>query len=175
MHYSKPSDFQRFVLKKDSDTVAITTSEECRLAAVSMALQAARSIDIVSRQLDAQMYDNTEFCDAIAKLVTGSRRARVRALLRNADPVVKHGHRLLALAHRLSTFVELRIPSNEFDEYNSAFLIVDGSGVIYRTLSDTFEGIVNFNDPRKARELGRQFDAMWQTSRSDVNLRRAYV
>ena len=175
MHYSKPSDFARFVLKKDDETVAISTSEECRLAALSLARQAARSIDIVSRQLDAQMYDSEEFCDAVAKLITGSRRARVRALLRYTDPVVKHGHRLLALSHRLSSFIELRIPSNEFDEYNSAFLIVDGAGVVHRTLADTFEGTASFNDPRRARELGRQFEAMWQTSKSDVNLRRAHV
>lgn len=175
MHYTKASDFQRFVLKREAETVAISSSEECRLAALSMARQAARSIDIVSRQLDAQMYDNADFCDAVAKLITGSHRARVRALLRHTDPVVKHGHRLLALAQRLSSYIELRIPSHEFDEYNSAFLIVDQTGVVYRTLSDTFEGTVSFNDPRKAMELGRQFEAMWQTSRSDVNLRRAHL
>jgi hypothetical protein len=69
----------------------------------------------------------------------------------------------------------MRIPAREFDEYNSAFLIVDGAGVIYRTLSDTFEGTVSFNDPRKAQELDRQFEAMWQSATPDPNLRRAHL
>ena len=82
MHYSKPSDFEQFALKEDSQAVVIDTGEACRLAALSMVRQAARSIEIVSRQLDPQMYDNREFCDAVARLITTSRRVRVRALLR---------------------------------------------------------------------------------------------
>jgi hypothetical protein len=175
VHYSRPSDFERFVLKQDSQTVAIDTSEACRLAAISMARQSARSIDIVSRQLDPRMYDNADFCEAVSKLLVGSMRARVRVLLRDTDAVVKHGHRLVSLSQRLSSFIEMRIPAREFDEYNSAFLIVDGAGVIYRTLSDTFEGTVSFNDPRKAQELDRQFEAMWQSATPDPNLRRAHL
>jgi hypothetical protein len=175
VHYSQPSDFNRFVLKKDAQTVAVDSSEACRLAALSMVRQAARSIDIVSRQLDAQMYDNQDFCDAVSQLIVGSRRVRLRALLRYPDPVVKHGHRLVTLSQRLSSFIELRVPAREFDEYNAAFLIVDGAGVVYRTLSDTFEGTASFNDPRKAQELTRQFESMWQTATRDINLRRSYL
>jgi hypothetical protein len=175
MHYSQPSDFERFVLKKDAQSVAIDSSEECRLAALSMVRQAARSIDIVSRQLDPQMYDNEDFCEAVSQLVVGSRRAQVRVLLRYTDPVIKHGHRLVTLSQRLSSFISLRIPAKEYDEYNAAFLIVDGAGVIYRTLSDTFNGTANFNDPRKAQELTRQFEEMWQTATLDANLRRAHL
>ena len=80
MPYSRPSDFEAFRLKNDGETVAIDTSEECRVAALSMARQAARSIEIVSRSLDPAIYDNAEFADAVSELVTGSRRARVRAL-----------------------------------------------------------------------------------------------
>lgn len=175
MHYTRPSDFKRFVLKKDSQTVAIDTSEACRLAALSMVRQATRGIEIVSRQLDPQMYDNREFSEVVNKLIVGSRRARVRALLRHPDTVVKRGHRLVTLSQRLSSFIELRVPAREFDEYDAAFLIVDGVGVIYRTLSDRFEGTVNFNNPRMARELSRQFEEMWQTALLDSGLRRAYL
>lgn len=175
MHYSRPSDFERFALKKDDQTVDIDTSEACRLAALSMARQASRSIDIVSRRLDPQMYDNEEFCQAVSRLVTGSRRARVRVMLREIEPVTKHGHRLLNLAHRLSTFIEMRVPAPEFDDYNGALLIVDGAGYIERKLSSRFEASVNFNDARTARELGRQFEEMWQTAVPDMNLKRSHI
>ncbi len=175
MHYSRPSDFERFVLKEDSQTVAIDTSEECRLAALSMVRQAARGIDIVSRRLDPQMYDNREFSEAVNMFVVGSQRARVRALLRHTDAVVKRGPRLVTLFQRLSSFIELRVPAREFDEYNAAFLTVDGVGVIHRALSDRFEGTVNFNDPRMARELTRQFEEIWQTALPDAGLRRTHL
>lgn len=175
VHYSRPSDFERFVLKKDSQTVDIDTSDACRLAAVSMARQAARSIEIVSRKLDPPMYDNDDFCQAVSRLVTGSRRARVRVLLRQVDPVMRHGHRLLNVAHRLSSFIEMRVPAPEYDDFNGAFLVVDGTGIIDRRLSDRFEARVSFNDPRAAQELRRQFEEMWQTSVSNANLRRSYI
>lgn len=175
MRYSRPSDFERFLLKEDSESVDIDTSEACRMAAVSMARQAARSVEIVSRNLDPHMYDNADFCDAVTQLVIGSRRARVRALLRDTNRVVKGGHRLVPLAQRLASFIELRVPAQEHDEYNAAFLIVDGTGVIYRRLSDRFEASVNFNDPRFAGELGRQFEEMWQTAVPDINLRRSHL
>jgi hypothetical protein len=175
MPYSHPSDFERFVLKADAGSVDIDTSEACRLAALSMVRQAARSVEIVSRNLDPKMYDNAEFCDAVSQLVVGSRRARVRALMHDTEPVVKHGHRLVPLAQRLPTFIELRVPAKEYDDYNAAFLIVDGAGFIYRRQSDRFEATVDFNNPRRAGELARQFEEMWQTAVPDVNLRRSHL
>jgi len=175
VHYSKPSDFEKFALKEDSQAVVVDTGEACRLAALSMVRQATRSIEIVSRQLDPQMYDDRDFCEAVTQLVTTSRRARVRALVRYTEPVVKQGHRLVTLSHRLSTFIEMRVPAREFDEYNAAFLIVDGAGVIYRTLSDGFEATVNFNGARMAQELSRQFESMWQSASPDANLRRSHL
>ena len=175
MRYSRPSDFERFLLKEDSESVDIDTSEACRIAAVSMARQAARSIEIVSRNLDPPMYDNAEFCDAVSQLVVGSRRARVRAVIRDTDRIVKGGHRLVPLAQRLASFIELRVPAKEYEEFNAAFLIVDGAGVIHRRLSDRFEATVNFNNPRMAGELARQFEEMWQTAAPDVNLRRSHL
>ena len=175
MHYSRPSDFENFVLKQDSQAVVVDTSEACRLAALSMVRQAARSIDMVTRHLDPQVYDNSEFCQAVSQLIVGSQRARVRVLLRHTDPIVKRGHRLVTLSQRLSSYIEMRLPAKEFDEYNAAFLIVDTVGVIYRTHSDRFDGTVNFNDPRGARDLGHQFEEMWQTAAPDANLRRSYL
>ena len=175
MHYSRPSDFAHFLLKEDARTVDIDSSEACRLAALSMARQAVRSIEIVSRRLDPEMYDNTDFCDALSQLVVGSRRARTRALLHHIDPVLRRGHRLVTLAHRLSSFIEIRVPAPEFHEHNSAFLIADGAGVIHRHLSDRFKASVDFNNPQLARELGRQFEDMWQTAVPDINLRRSHL
>ena len=128
MHYSRPSDFEHFLLKEDAQAVAIDTGETCRLAALSMARQATRSIDIVSRQLDPQMYDNRDFCDALSQLITGSRRAQVRALLRHTDPVVKHGHRLVTLSQRFSSYIEIRVPEREAEVFKLAASVVEEQG-----------------------------------------------
>ena len=174
-HYSGPADFERLVLKEDTESVDIDSSEACRLAALSMARQAARSIEIASRQLDPEMYDSNDFCEALSRLVVSSRRTRVRALLHHVEPVVRRGHRLVTLAQRLSSYIEIRVPAPEFHEHNTAFMIADGAGVIHRLLSDRFEAGVSFNNPQLARELGRQFEDMWQTAVPDINLRRSHL
>ena len=68
-----------------------------------------------------------------------------------------------------------RTKCSKSDEYNGAFLIVDGAGLVHRMASDAFQGTVNFNDPRMAKELTRQFEEMWPTAVPDANLRRAHL
>lgn len=175
MRYSRPQDFEHLGLKKYDERVEIDTSEACRLAVLSMARQAVRSLEIVSRRLDPAVYDDADFVDAVAQLCLGSPRVRVRVLVREPAPIVKRGHRLLALAQRLSTFIDIRVPSREHADYNSAFFLADGAGVVYRTLADRYEAKVSFNDPRGAQELGKLFEEMWQTASPDPNLRRTYL
>lgn len=175
MHYSKPEDFLSLTLKEFSETVEIDTSDACRLASLSMARQAARSIDIVSRNLDPPVYDNQEFEDALSDLVVGSSRARVRILVLKPDALVKQGHRLLGLTQRLTSYMEMRVPAREHRDYNAAFLVVDEIGSIYRSHSDRYEGMVKFNDRVAAMELERQFEEMWTSAVADANLRRTYL
>ena len=175
MHYSKPEDFAKLTLKEFAETVEIDTSEECRLASLSMARQARRTIEIVSRELDPPVYDNQEFEDALSDLVVGSNRAQVRILVMQPEVVVKHGHRLLQLTQRLTSFMEMRVPAPQYKDYNSAFMIVDDIGAIYRTHADRYEGTVKFNDRVAAMDLKRQFEEMWASAVPDVNLRRTYL
>jgi len=172
MHYARPEDFEHLVLKQYADPIEVDTSDACRLAAISMARQARRSLEIVSRDLDPAIYDDADFVEAVSQLCLGSPRVRVRILVRDAPVIVKHGHRLLPLAHRLSTFIDIRVPGREHADYNSGFLIADAAGVIYRTLADRYEATVSFNDPRTAQDLGKLFEEMWQAASPDPNLRR---
>jgi len=50
-------------------------------------------------------------------------------------------------------------------------LIVDERGYIFQEVSDRYEGVVNFNDPSTARHYARLFDRMWESARTDPNLR----
>ena len=175
MRYSKPEDFANLTLKEHSETVEIDTSDECRLASLSMARQAARSIDIVSRHLDPLVYDNREFEEALSDLVVGSNRAKVRILVLQPDALVKQGHRLLTLTQRLSSYMDMRVPAREHKDYNAAFMVVDEIGSIYRSHADRYEGLVRFNDRAAAMELERQFEEMWTGAVADANLRRTYL
>lgn len=175
MPYTNPEDFAKLTLKKFSRTVEIDTSEGCRLASLSMASQARRSIEIVSRHLDPPVYDNQEFEDAMTKLVVRSQHARARILVLQPDTVVKQGHRLVNLTQRLTTFMEMRVPAPEHADYLGAFMIVDDVGIVYRPHGDRFEGTAKFDNRVAAMDSKRQFEDMWSSAMPDPNLRRTYL
>ncbi len=158
-------------LGKSSDTVDLTTSEENREASLVMARQARLNIEIVSRHLDPAIYDQQDFVEAVKQLALSHQRARIRILVLDAEPLFKSGHRLLTLAGRISSFIELRSQNPQFKDLNQAYMAVDETGYIFRELSDRYEGVVNFNDPAQARYFTRNFDKMWEISVLDPNLR----
>ena len=167
-----PESFAEHQLGETPDVYALDTSESNREAATALAQQARRTISIATRHLDAPIYDDGGFSTAVRDLILGSRRAEVRVLVKDSTPVLRVGHRLIALAQRLSSFVEIRVPAHQHIDFNRAFMVVDDVGYIHRNFSDRFEATMSFNDSKVARGLLREFNGMWEHAKPDPNLRR---
>lgn len=146
-----------------------------RMAALAMAQQAKRSLRIMTRDLDAPIYNTRDFTDAVTKLAARSRYSIILILIRDSSNVVANGHRIVELAYRLSSKIKLRKTCNEYQNYNEAFLIADDVGFIHRKIADRYEGIVNFKDSLQARSLAKFFDKVWEKSEPDPELRRLYL
>ena len=167
--------FNKFKLGETEEEIDIASSEENINATVTMATQANRSLDIISRKLDPVIYDTPEFVEAIKQLILKSSRSRVRVLVFEPAQIVKRGHRLIDLAMNMSSYITINVPSLEHASFNEALLVADATGYIYRKESERFEAKLNFNDQRVSRFLIHEFDEMWEKSRSDPNLRRALL
>lgn len=150
-------------------------AEELRGVLLELAQQTRRTLDLVSRHLDPPLYDHEEFVEAVKQLVLGSPRARVRLLILDPAPLVSQGHRLMPLAQRLSSYIELRVPAPEHREFNEAWLVADKDGYAHRRFSDRYEATCNFHDPRLATHLTNRFDELWQRAQPDPNLRRLHL
>ena len=167
--------FDDYVLGETGEPVALETSGENRIASVVMAGQARRKLMIVSRDLDPAIYDNPEFVDAVNSMVFKTQHARIRILVMELEPMARAGHRLIEAAQRLSSFIEVRMPALEHQNFNQALLIADETGVIHRQLSDRFEATANFNDPVTVTELMQQFEPMWEHATLDPNVNRLHL
>jgi len=168
-------DFENLRLGDDSGTFSVESSQEVLRASVAMISRTRRTLEIVSRHLDPLIYDTAEFAAGLRQLIIDSRRARVRIIVMDSTPIISGGHRLIDLSQRLSSYIELRNPSRDHANYNSAFLLADGIGSVYRVLADRFEGVVNFNDARTAQSLKEQFEEMWPSATPDPNFRRLNI
>lgn len=168
-------DIDSFVLGETTGRIRVDDADSNRAVALAMARQGRRTIELASRQLDPLVYDTPDFIDALKHMVLGSRYARVRILVLQPDAVVTRGHRLLQLAHTLSSFIEVRVPGTDHQDFNEAMLVVDRSAYIHRLLSDRYEGRADFNDPNAVVDLLRRFDTVWEHGEIDPNFRALHL
>lgn len=162
-------------LGEDETIISPTTAGEHRDLVLSMAQQATRNILIFTRDLDPAVYDTSEFLEAASILARRSPHSFVHILVQDGSRASREGHRLVSLAQRLSSHVEIRKPSREYADYNQAFFIADETGYIRRPQADRYEGVARFKDRLAARELALFFREVWERGRADTQLRRIHV
>ena len=155
--------------------IELQTRGEAAHASELMAQQCRESMEIFSRDLDAPLYDSVPFLEALGNLCRGNHNARVRILVQDPVAPIKHGHRLIELARRLSSSIELRQPHPDYRRCNEAFLIADGCGLIHRPLADRYEGSASFYDPVNAQRKLDFFTEVWERSEAHPEFRRLHI
>jgi hypothetical protein len=166
---------QDYILGKSVSPLVLNTLDDNRSVSSALVSQATHTLCIASRMLDPRLYNNSAFCDAVAKLASLSRYSRIRALVRDPEPLIKNGHCLVELSRRLSSSVEIRLYGPDHRAFNESFLVVDGIGYVHNELSDRYTATANFNDKTIADALTRKFQEMWDHSIDDPQLRRLHI
>jgi len=167
--------FDEYSLGNTDSELSLETREEHQLATVAILQQARRQVDIISRELDASVYDQPALIDAMKSMILNNRRARVRIIIFEAQTLSQRGHQLLQLASDLSSFIEIREGSREHESYSEAMLVADSCGFIHRYAWDRYEANANFNNRHQCRALLNTFERMWEQAASSVHLRRLSI
>ena len=164
-----------YLLGITKGNIALRTIEQNRETAVALAQQANHFIQIATRDMDALLYDNEPFIEAVTALARRHAKSHIDILVWDSMGAVKQGHRLITLAQRLSSYVQIRKPADEHAKYTEAFLVADGIGYMSRNLAERYEGIASFNAPLQARNLSQLFTTMWEKATPDPQLRRLHI
>jgi hypothetical protein len=88
-------------------------------------------------------------------------------LLRDQARMGNGANRFVAMAHRLTSYLEIRIRAVQYRELAAAYCIADDRGIVYRVRADRAEGIAGFNNPPIARQYLQEFDGVWQASATE--------
>lgn len=163
------------ILGETPGSESLAERAACQAGVLALARQARRSVDIFSHDLDAALYDHTDFIDALKQLAITSPRTRIRILLQDSAPAIKHGNRLVELARRLTSALDIRAVHPDLADHSEAFLIADVCGYLHRPYHTRYEATLSFHDPFRARELLNFFDEAWDHSLADSNLRRLHL
>jgi hypothetical protein len=140
-----------------------------------MAAQVSRGIDILSHDLEARLYDQQPFLAAVKQLAIHSRFSRIRILLQSNEKVRQQGHRLVQLANRLPSRIEIRRPHPDYIDLPENFLIADVSGYIRRHRSNGYQGEADYRNRLQATQLSRLFNEIWERSEVDSTLRHLHL
>ncbi len=142
----------------------IGTLAEVRSATETLAAGAQRLISIMTPDLEPEIYDQGAFLEIVKRFVLGRSFAKVRVLLRDQARLANGANRFVAMAYRLTSYLEIRVRAPEYRELTSAYCIADDRAMVYRLRADRYEGIAGFNNPPMARQYLQEFDSVWLAS-----------
>ena len=142
----------------------LSTLAEVRTATETVAAGGQRLISIMTPDLEPEIYDQAALLEIIKRFVLGHSFAKVRVLMRDQARLSSGANRFIAMAHRLTSYLEIRIRAPQYRELTAAYCIADDRAIVYRLRADRAEGIAGFNNPPIARQYLQEFDAIWQAS-----------
>jgi len=153
-------------------TVQIEFREQAARETLALIAAAKHSVYIYTRDLDPLLFDTEAALDALKRVGLSGRGAGVRIIIQDPQQPLRRGHRLIALAQRLTSVFSLRTPTQPEDlQYASAFVLNDTYGFYFRTLGTRFEGeVVNYAPGRHAQLL-EYFKQVWERSETSEELR----
>ncbi len=152
---------ENYQLGQTDELLRINTRDDCQQLSLAMAQQAKRSLNIFSHDLEPSLYNTPSFYEAARSVIGADTSSLIRILIYDVSGTINKGHRLLDLASRLSSRVQIRKLTKK---YHHAFMIADGIGVVDRRRAERFEGTANFNAPGWGQNLLVFFNGVWDQS-----------
>lgn len=149
----------------------ISTREEMRDAAITIAREAKRKVSIFTHDLEPGIYDNPDFLEVIKRLVLSQTYARIRVLIADPTRAIKNGNNFVHLGRRLNTYIEFRHVREDLRTHAEAFCIADEKALVYRLQAQKWEGIADTYEPAVAQLYGKMFDEIWLASEVAVEFR----
>ncbi|MGH8235103.1 MAG: GNAT family N-acetyltransferase [Rhodanobacteraceae bacterium] len=149
-----------------------TTREQ--LIAVTRTLLAGtkHSICVFVRELHPLLLNDTACLVELRRLAISGRGASIRMIAQDLTRALNEGTRLLELAQRLSSVIELRRPVEPADlKFPSAFMCVDTQGYLFRPVEYEMGATGSTYAPGRHAELMRVFEDVWNRSEPWPELR----
>lgn len=149
------------------------TRDEARVATLAVIDGARRELAVMTRNLDPDLFEQTDTLEALKRLAVGAPNVRIRFLVLEPARASSEAARLVALAGRLSSVFAFRAPVEEIDrQYPGAFMANDRGDWYERALASRFKGEGASRARAKAAQLLARFDEIWERREPAADMRR---
>lgn len=150
-----------------------TNTREELIAGTKALLAGARhSMCVCVRELHPLLLNDTACMVELRRLAISGRGASIRMIVQDLTRALNEGTRLLELAQRLSSSIEIRRPVEPANlNYPSAFMCVDTRGYLFRPIEYSMVATGSTYAPGRHAELMRLFEDVWNRSEPWPELR----
>lgn len=127
---------------------------------------------LLTQQLDARVFGDASFAEAVKQFLLLQRNARLRVLVVQAQAAVRAPHALVELGRLMASRVEFREFAPSKPTPSEEWLLADGRLLLERNGHEVLEARLLREDPSTARERQRRFDNLWDHALPSAELRR---
>ncbi|HTV86510.1 MAG TPA: hypothetical protein VME63_13995 [Dyella sp.] len=149
---------------QDTGPRAVGNREELADARLQLLAAARYKLSIYLPSLPADAYSSPAEVAQLRRIATSGRGAEIRVLLGDTADLLRDGHRLIDLAQRLPSALQIRTPADDQAEYraSSAWLLNDTYGYLFLPDAGRPEGRAALCDGPGQAPLLLQFEQMWE-------------
>jgi predicted GNAT family N-acyltransferase len=152
--------------------IILTRASDAMRTAIELARAAHHKLWIASADLEAAVYDNEAFVDAVKRVALSGRGASVQILVHDISMAMQSGHRLITLAQRISSLIEVRrAREHESGAFPGSIMLNDNGGWMRRPDRESYDGEAHLNDRPRQRELLHGFERAWERAEAETSAR----
>lgn len=129
-----------------------------------------RKLQILSDTLDENIYGHSSVVDAISQLARSGHQVDIQILVRDFRPAIESGHKLLRLAQRLSSKIQLKKMTQQPQDTDMAFMICDMSGLVFQNDKAVYKGFANYKAAPEIKSLREEFIYLWERAEVEKEL-----
>lgn len=150
---------------RDPGILPAGTREETAATRLQLLREASHDVSIRLPLLDNGSFDSPEELEELRRTASSGRSARIRILLHDPEAALRNDHRLITLAQRLPSAIQIRMPVDELDlGYRSSCVLNDAGGYLFLPEADRPSGRAASHDRAGQAPLQRHFDETWERS-----------
>jgi hypothetical protein len=153
--------------------ITLKDREAIRDRIASLVESARRELIVFVPQMDAYFFNGADVARSLASFAARHRYNRARLLVEDATQTLRDNDRLVGVCRRLSEFIQLRQVSEQHLGLREMFVIVDGVSYLHQLDVTEPECVVEPAGRKRAAELCRRFEAMWERSEPALGLHSA--
>jgi predicted GNAT family N-acyltransferase len=150
---------------KTRDVGALPASDRDQSATTRLQLlhETRHRLTIYAPVLATDSYASVDELATLRRIALSGRGAQIRILLHDPAAALRNDHRLIALAQRLPTAMQIRTPLEKADlAYASSYLLNDAGGYLFQPEATRPQGRAARHDRAAQAPLQQHFDNVWE-------------